>query len=429
MNIAKLGLFLSLVTVGIGPIQGWSAETQKKSAATLQPQKAVTPLEKQTLQGSSPSVKAECPKAGQAPGSQLTGPCAEKGVDVGSQKNLGGPSGKPGTPALSGHGQVTGGQPSGTPLASPTDKMKEKMDKLKQQKEGDKGKELTADDFSREKQLRDLADPKGGAGPVKGVPNAGTSPADKGLGSTSGTDLLGSGRATVGRDDGKNETSKQDQIGRRGPGETRVGGKNEYGGKTYTSKGREKDGDGKMQEVHSARKEDAKEVTRELRRFFPDDGTTIINTYDKQGISTGATIIGGGDPEKKTDPKKTPTPDSAGGDGAPLPKGVSGKDPKKSPSEIEAERKRQVSLPTDDQSRPQEGRVYVSPETLKTMQQGKLGDKINPADGRGDGTTTSGGKATKQPWQGKGPQPGDPLGEMTGTDPTTDPSTPSKTGQ
>ena len=420
MNIAKLGLFLSLVTVAIGPIQGWSAETQKKSAATLQPQKAVTPLEKQTLQGSSPSVKAECPKAGQAPGSQLTGPCAEKGVDVGSQKNLGGPSGKPGTPALSGHGQVTGGQPSGTPLASPTDKMKEKMDKLKQQKEGDKGKELTADDFSREKQLRDLADPKGGAGPVKGVPNAGTSPADKGLGSTSGTDLLGSGRATVGRGDGKNEVSKTSQQGFGNAGTVGTDADAAY---KFSEKWKTQ-GEGRT--VSRGYTKDDKMV--ELELSDNKTGDRFVQTFDDKGKKTSETLTPGS-PEKKGDPKKTPTPDSAGGDGAPLPKGVSGKDPKKSPSEIEAERKRQVSLPTDDQSRPQEGRVYVSPETLKTMQQGKLGDKINPADGRGDGTTTSGGKATKQPWQGKGPQPGDPLGEMTGTDPTTDPSTPSKTGQ
>ena len=81
-------------------------------------------------------------------------------------------------------------------------------------------------------------------------------------------------------------------------------------------------------------------------------------------------------------------------------------------SEMEAERKRQVTQPgPDDQSRPQE-KVWVSREDLEKMARERQGNLIQPAEGEGP---VSGGMQPKQPWQGKGPQPGDPTDAVLGT--------------
>jgi hypothetical protein len=92
---------------------------------------------------------------------------------------------------------------------------------------------------------------------------------------------------------------------------------------------------------------------------------------------------------------KTPNPETDPGDGH-GPKGVASDRPLKSPGEIEAERKRQVTLRPDDQSRQLE-RMRMDAETaLKSAASQRTAGRIDPGP-IGDGTTTS---------LGSGPLPG-----------------------
>ncbi len=439
MKIFRFSLLVVLM-VGIGPIQGWSAEIQKKSAATLQQQKTMTPLEKQTLQGSSPTVKLECQKAGpgQPPGSPSSGPCAEQGVKVGSQKNIGGSGGTtdvsksiPGYGASSNLGK--GGQ--STELVDPRGKKEEAKDKPA-------GK---FEDLSSKGKLEKLMDPN--RVDEKGKPTGAMTGAMGELTKGRGGSAVEVGTTTIKPGEGKNTASKQEQQSseERDPntGMTQKEAKEEAnrqltGGAPMTQKEAQAEAD----KQHTGAFKDMAEFNEYAERVKREQAE-----LDRKGSAGGSSgSAGSGTPGGRADRpcvgplcpqvRGTPNPmaDTGSGGGGGKLNPVTGK--LYTPAELEAERKRQVTLSNDQKggqpSRTDLEKTYMSPEEMQKRTLDRMtGGAIDPAEG--EGTTPSGGrtsKQTKQPFAGKGPQPGDPSEEILGgTGATTGPSTPSKTGQ
>ena len=82
----------------------------------------------------------------------------------------------------------------------------------------------------------------------------------------------------------------------------------------------------------------------------------------------------------------TPNPETDTGSGQAQPKVLGDTKPPKSPAEIEAERKRQVTVPSDDQSRPQ-GRIFVpADDPQKAITKQRTDGRIQPAEGDSTGS-------------------------------------------
>ena len=422
MKTLKLALGLTLVMVGIGPIQGWSAEIQKKSATTLQQQKTMTPLDKQTLQGSSATVKPECHKAGpgQPPGSPSSGPCAEKGVNVGSQKNIGGSGGTLDvSKSIPGYGASSkvGGSGQSTGLVDPRGKKEDS-------KEKPTGK---FDDLSSKGKLEKLADPanrlKQGEKPTGAMGEL-----------TKGADGITSqvGTTTIKPGEGKNTVSKQEQQSSEerdsNTGMTRKEAEEEaarqMGGGTPMT---QKDAQDEANRQHTGAFKDMAEYNAYAERVKREQAE-----LDRAGAGSSGGGAGSGTSGGRTDRpcvgtlcpqvRGTPNPMAETGSGCKRDM-VTGRC--LTQTELEAERKRQVSLPNDEKGRTPSKtdleKIYMSPEEMQKRTLDRMtGGKIDPVEGdgsRGDGAGTATGargslgvrKATPNNPTGRvnpGPNPG-----------------------
>lgn len=250
------------------------------------------------------------------------------------------------------------------------------------------GKPATPADLSREAQLRQLADPKGG---LSATPNSAAATA---VGGRSAADLVQGAGATPQPGAGKNPVGRQEQ---------------------------------QSIEASDATKEQVRNA------LFPQglSGQTIesvvggaYRSLEKAAIESGMSKkYNEGRPNYAVGVRGRPNPEgTVRPEGNPVPTVDAGRAPI---SAADAERKAQVSQPVDDQRRTVE-RMTPTPEARRDMVQ-PSGTRTNPADGRsGDGTAPQpggksgsapppGGKAPEQidqsrPGSKPGKKPDDPSG-------------------
>jgi hypothetical protein len=252
---------------------------------------------------------------------------------------------------------------------------------------GPDGKVVGPDYFkSREERVGDLANP--------GMPAPASSPpggdATKKKLDPSGSDVLGGVSTTITPGQGKNRSTEREQQS-----ELTATGKTEGSEAVITVAGNKG-------EVSWNISQDAK-LTKETIRV-KGDGYEVVLTkdYGKTGtVETTKITLASGETWTKVNngawvqganaggTKKTPNPETDTGDH--VPKGVlTGQQPTpKSPSELEAERRRQTTLPSDDQTRTLE-RVRMEAKTaLQSAASKRTDGRIDPND-RGDGGTIAG---------------------------------------
>jgi len=242
----------------------------------------------------------------------------------------------------------------------------------------------TLDDLSKEAQLKKLVDPKTGGlsgEKAKKVTDAlaGKGAADQALRGQGGRTLGGKPGAdlgkdiaagsTVSRDAGKPQVSKQEQQS-----ETKAPEKE----KPF------------LQKVGDAISKGYADVTKAVGDLTGKD------KFQRQEENTRR------NPPRAIGVRGMPNPETDTGAGPGQPKALQALPKQKSPGEIEAEKKRQVTLPG-------EGQRQLSPENLpevtgKDIVKKRTEGLTQPAEGEGRP-----GAQPKQPWQGKGPQPGDPI--------------------
>ena len=351
-GVASVVVAFALSAALVAPGSAWAGSHLKAQSGKKELQ-----IEKKaqgsTGQGTGKSISPECAKPGQSPGAPRTGQnCPDKGVNVGSQKNIGGSGGTPDVsksiPGYGGGSKVTTSSPGGQ-LVDPREKATGSKDKPA-------GK---FDDLSPTGKLKNLSD---GMSKVKEGHGSGGAPA--GLIKGADSPLKERDEAISKFNEGRKGPSKQEQ----------------------------------QSDTHNASGE--KSLSDKI-------GDAAARAY---GAISGAVRDAVG-PEKY-DKAREPAPCfgcTAGTRGTPNPDAVDtthdpaylqGKAKVKTPAEKEAERKRQVTLPPDDQKggRPDKadlGKVYMSPEEKKQRAMDHMtGGKIRPVEGdgsRGDGAGTATG--------------------------------------
>ncbi|HYC44291.1 MAG TPA: hypothetical protein VED01_02295 [Burkholderiales bacterium] len=297
----------------------------------------------------------------------------------------------------------SGGQPTAEELAK---KLKDENSKKSQAKTKEVGPEY----FSREQQLKDLA--KGSRGVDVPAAGAANQQGGKGLetkdvhGNTTSSSKTSADLAkdiaagsTVSRDAGRNHVSRQEQQSDQkqkqhpqgGPKGSDAAKSHAFGEKAFIEHflivDRTWHPNGVMR-TQTVRNSETKDATRE---WFNEKGQKTRTESVQAGIRQNT----------NHDPKKRPNPESTAGD-----------HPTKTPEQMEAERKRQVTLPSDNQRRATE-RVTVSAETARQLGAGgNTSGNITPVDG--DGTSTGPGKKPTRGIEkvdgrpGSGPGPDNP---------------------
>ncbi|MHB8834369.1 MAG: hypothetical protein ACYC9Y_01460 [Candidatus Methylomirabilia bacterium] len=398
----NLSLAFSLILVG------WAAsgEAQVLKPPDAQPAvRLVSPAEKAVTSTDSPGVSG--PSAAD-PGTK--NPVANSPVNTINmgQKPPGlfNPATKfPGAGGASGSQGTSGQTTPGIPVAKPLGGDRKNVGP--QSPLGGKGTKVGPDYFSRERQLKDLTDPKAGMKDVGAGGMKGKSPLDR----KSGADLLGGIPTTVAPGDGKNRVSVRDQQKDDPPGTQTVTSVDGLGVKevmkTFPN--------GKTEKTTTNPHLDTREVIEtnkggwsyvsnyqhgQLVRSiinFP-DGKQEITTYNAATYKYEKHTIHFGAPDKKE-----PNPETDTGEGHNPKGGLLGEVEKapKSPSELEAERSRQVTLPGEGPSQPE--RVYLSQEDALQGGVGKMTDgRIDPGDPTAAAPTGGGQGATPRP--GFGPE-------------------------
>jgi hypothetical protein len=233
---------------------------------------------------------------------------------------------------------------------------------------GSEGKTVTPGDFSRDKQIRELTDPKGGLPAPASNPLTDRTNANPLDGFPTGGPARGADRNTVGKTGQQSVTASADP---------------DKG--TVTLKGNRGEAEFQLSK-------DGTKLERETITVKDKDATiTIVNDHETKTTTSTVTMTTGQIYTKINDGEwkrtKTPNPENDPGDGH-APKGVANDRPLKSPGEIEAERKHEATLPPDDQSRQLE-RMRMDAETaLKSAANQRTAGRIDPGPS-GDGTTTS----------------------------------------
>ena len=264
---------------------------------------------------------------------------------------------------------------------------------------GDKGTKVGPEYFSKEQQLKDLTDPKSGMKDAGPGGTEGNNPP----GRKSGQDLLGGVPTTVTPGAGKDTSSRREQVSRSREAEAaRV----EHEAKAKADHVHDSQGNdlGTRGELERSGKEQwtGGQTEKELNAAATEGNAGITTTEEAEKRKAQQEKEPKWSPKSKDDGKKTPNPETDTGGGH-VPKGMftdSSKQPK-SPSEMEAERKRQVTLPGEGRSQPE--RVYMSPEdALKGGISKSTDGRIDPADPNAATPTGSGHSTTPRP--GFGPE-------------------------
>ena len=264
----------------------------------------------------------------------------------------------------------------------------------------DDGKVVGPEYFkSKEQQLRDLANP---GVPTDSTPPPGGDAAAKRLNPT-GSDVLGNVSTTVAPGYGKNPSSTREEH-------SEVSGTFKQEGSTGVVTLT-----GNRGSVEFRASNDGKMLRETVTMRDSDSTTVMVKDYTTKTTTITVSLTGGYVFRQINEGKliriKMPSPETDSG-GGPLPKGAPQDTPKKSPSELEAERRRQVTEPTDDQ-RAQFERVKMDAMTaLKSAAAKRTEGRIdeNPV---GDGAVGATGAA--KAGTGKGcvqagcpPNPGGP---------------------
>jgi hypothetical protein len=236
---------------------------------------------------------------------------------------------------------------------------------------GADGKLVHPGDFSREAELKTLADPRSAVGDgMKPLPGAGST--DPGFpGRLGGSEALGNVSTTVAPGAGKNESTRREQ-------QSEVKGDFQRQGSTgiITLSGN-------RGEVAWQISKDGTLVRETIKVHDKDATTVLVKDYETKTTTITVTMKTGevfrqvNDGELKR--VKTPNPETDTGDGH-GPKNLTGQGrPQKSPSEVEAERRRQVTQPSDDQRRQFERMKMEADVALKSAMAKRTDGRINPS--------------------------------------------------
>ena len=306
-------------------------------------------------------------------------------------------------------------------------------------KKQDDKKKGSINDLSRENQLKNLADPAARLTDATGKPVdlGGDKLKDRPRGKaglTGGDGTIEVGRAGIERGYGKNQSSKQEQQGYGGGGNT--GRFNDALDKKMTEKIYDRDGNYMGTRGELAKKEEEQQwggVDPADRQAYIKDN----EEFQKAGMKDKEEAKKMQDQQEKEMDKQQgtdkprerndnqgdfpttpagddtvakPAPDSAGGGHAPSwIQNLFGGGKKKSPEQVQAEKKRQVTIPGET------GRREMDPNAVGVTGQDitnrLTAGKIDPVDG--DGTTTGTGSPTG-PFAGGQPRPGGPDEGRTG---------------
>jgi hypothetical protein len=300
-------------------------------------------------------------------GASIGGKGVKPPVDLGGRPGIGSQGGVP-----SATGKIPGaGQGSHTATTTATPLPDRPGDGKK--KDDQKPKVGVEEFFSREKQLKELSDPargRGGSALKEGM----SGEDDKAPGRRS-PDV---GHVTITPGEGKNEASRRSQAS-----EGSSGGTQEP--IAYPNTGKSDSTSSPIPVTHG----DAAGTTKETASSKTDSSASEFRKFTDPGFFRNPGLLPG--------TKKTPNPETDTGDGH-KPKALQREEKRKSPDEVEAERRRQVTQPGEDQSRPIDRdalkQIEVSPEAnVRRM----TGGKIDPAES--DGTTTGGAARRRDPKQ------------------------------
>jgi len=240
---------------------------------------------------------------------------------------------------------------------------------------GADGKLVHPGDFSREAELKTLADPRSAVGDgMKPLPGAGSK--DPGFpGRPGGSDVLGNVSTTVAPGAGKNESTRREQQS-----ELKRDSKVEGSTAVVTVSGN------RGEVAWTITKDGA--LTKETVKVTDKEATvTIFKDYEKKTTSTWVEFHSGAYAGQVWTQRNggtwvrfaTPNPETDTGDGH-APKGLAGQGrPQKSPSEVEAERRRQVTQPSDDQRRQFERMRMEADVALKSAMAKRTDGRINPS--------------------------------------------------
>ena len=267
---------------------------------------------------------------------------------------------------VSGGGTATSGnynapQQSGTP-AAPGGTLYDP--KSARPNSGAQGAAVTPGDFSRDKQIKDVTDTKGAL--AEGAPKGGNAITDR----ANSNPLDSTNMGGPGRGDGRNQVTKRGAASEADTAAT-TKTRNEGAAEMLRREGGTPTG---------VWQKDIKEVEY-AQKVGPDGyaATKGLSETERKNYWNAQSII------QKSGSKGTPNPESTGGEGPGMKNMVGADKPKKSPAEIEAERKRQITQPNETGATP--NRMRADNAAQQTMS-GRQSNLINPA--VGDGTAAGG---------------------------------------
>ena len=307
------------------------------------------------------------------------------------------------TPKIPGTGTNTGQPPASGPNL-PTGETPAQRAKKNKDLESKDGKLAHPGDFSRETQLRNLLDPRSDLGPRGSTGSQKSGPGEKDPGA-----LLGGASTLPSTSSGKNHES-QDSLASEG---TDYSKKDPKDWKTTYSGLVSSDildtGALTTDKQGNVRRFDFRDANTGDRttRFFDGKGhtTKVIEEKFKTGDRTTTLFDKDGNiTETKTTyaPKKgttTPDPEKDTGDHHGLPAGFKQSAPRPTIGEVKGQRKRQVTLPGDDQQ--VHDRVHADrKEAFKEGVRQRTDGRIDPDDRSGDGTTVGSGHHHEIPGSG-----------------------------